>query len=133
VRAEAEQMRTEAAEVFARAEALEAEARAAASGAPASDPDDDGRTARDPDGEPADSRDGDAAEDEAPKEEASEGDDWSWENDKAEDATPAVRTETRSRYERQSAKLPRIGDGNSVLQSMQGFRKKLQEQAKDDD
>jgi hypothetical protein len=64
---------------------------------------------------------------------ADEGEHWSWEKDRVEDANIAARTETRSRYERQSAKLPRTGSGTSVLQSMQGFRKKLRELEPDDD
>jgi hypothetical protein len=42
-----------------------------------------------------------------------------------------MREQTRSRYARQSAKLPRIGEGaESVLQSMQGLRQGLH---RDDD
>ena len=40
----------------------------------------------------------------------------------------------KSRYARQSAKLPRIGDqATSVLASMAGLRNKMKEKAKDDD
>jgi hypothetical protein len=42
-----------------------------------------------------------------------------------------MREQTRSRYARRSAKLPRIGEGaESVLQSMQGLRQGLH---RDDD
>jgi len=72
--------------------------------------------------------------DDEPAESSSQDDggDWSWEDDKAEDEPP--KRESQSRYARQSAKLPRIGDSaqSSVLESMKGLRKGFKNDNDDD-